>query len=407
MPRRSEESGQCFPTRATGLRVRRVFAGPGALLLAVALLGAGCGGGGGGDESSSEPIKIVVEGPISGDQAATGKDMANAARLAVDQANAAGGVLGRKIELIEGDDQADPAVGKRVAQQAVDDGAFAVIGPYNSSVGIENLKTYVDAGIIPIHLTSSAATDGLGYTVQPKDYQVAPVEAAAISGYVKARRVAIVYDTSSYTAGIADQLKTALENYGVKVVLYQSFAADKLDAAAVVKKIAAAKPDLFYVGTYFPEGGKIAKEADAQGLDATCLAGLANQDPKFVEIAGLHAAERCYSSGVPSPDQFAGATDYVTDYRQKFGVAPGTWGTFTYDSVDLLFSAVRAAGAWDADAVRAQLSKTTSYAGATGGITIVPKTGNRKVVPVVILDINQQGAYVVDRKWAKFAGFAL
>jgi branched-chain amino acid transport system substrate-binding protein len=381
------------------------FARGATLLLALILLATGCGGDDGG--GSSDAIKIVVEGPITGDQSATGRDMANAARLAIDQANTQGGVLGREIELIEGDDKADPAVGMDVAEQAVDDDAFAVIGPYNSSVGIENLKTYVDAGIVTIHLTSNAATDGLGYTVQPKDYQVAPVEAKAISGHFKARRVAIVYDTSTYTAGIAKQVRQALTDAGLDVVLYESFAASDLDAAAVVRKIQAAKPDLFYSSTYFPEGGKIAKEAAAQGLTATCLMGLANQDAKFVDAAGLDAARRCYSSGVPAAEQFSGARTYVADYREKFDTAPGTWGTFTYDSVQLLFSAVRKVGAWDADRVREQLTNTTGYSGITGNIDIDPTTGNRKVVPVVILDIDEQGAYVVDPKWAKFANFSL
>jgi branched-chain amino acid transport system substrate-binding protein len=173
-----------------------------------------------------------------------------------------------------------------------------------------------------------------------------------------------------------------------------------------VKKIQAAKPDLFYASTYYPEGAKIAKEAAARGVTATCLMGLANQDAKFVEAAGLAVATRCYASGVPSAEQFTGAKSYVAAYRKKFGVAPGTWGTFAYDSAKLLFSAVRAAGGWNADRVRAKLSKTTNYAGITGKITIDPKTGNRKVVPVVILDIDKQGNYVVDPKWAKFAGFS-
>jgi branched-chain amino acid transport system substrate-binding protein len=370
------------------------------VLLALVLVVAGCGG------DSSESIKIVVEGPISGDQAATGLDMRNAARLAVDQANAKGGVLGRTIELIEADDRADPAVGKDVARQAVDDDAFAVIGPYNSSVGVENLRTYVDAGIIPIHLTSNAATDGLGYTIQPKDYQVAPVESKAITGYFKARKIAVVYDTSTYTAGIAEQVRDALKRERAQVVLYESFEEGKLDAAVLVQKIRAANPDLFYSSSYFPEGAEIAKEAAARGVEATCLMGLANQDAEFVDSAGLAAARRCHSSGVPEAAQFAGARGYVTAYREKFDAAPGTWGTFTYDSVQLLFSAVRAAGAWDADRVREQLSKTTDYRGITGDVDIDPETGNRKVVPVVILDIDMRGAYVVDREWAKFAGFS-
>jgi len=366
------------------------------------LLATGCGG-----DDSSKTIKIVVEGPISGPQSATGIDMRNAAELAVDEANASGGVLGRKIELTDGDDKAEPDAGVEVAKQAVEDGDFAVIGPYNSSVGIENLKTYVDGGVIPIHLTSDAATDGLGYTVQPKNYQVAPVEAKAISSYLKAKSVAIAYDTSTYTSGIAKQVRKALEAAGAEIVLYESFTADNLDAKSLVSKIKAAKPDLFYSSTYFPEGGEIAKEAAAGGLRATCFMGLANQDADFVKTAGLAAARRCYASGVPSAEQFSGARSYVSDYRKKFGSRPGTWGTFTYDSTKLLFAAVRKAGAWNRPRVESELSKTSDYRGITGTITIDPATGNRRSVPVVILRINGKGDYVVDPSWAKFAGFSL
>lgn len=372
-------------------------------LLLCAGLAAGCGSGGGG--GTKDPVRIVVEGPISGEQSATGTDMRNAAQLAVEEANRAGGVDGRRIVLSAADDRADPAVGRQVAGRAVADGAFAVIGPYNSSVGIENLRTYVTGGVIPIHLTSNAATDGLGYTVQPKDYQVAPVEAAAITRDLKAKRVAIVYDTSTYTAGIAKQVRAALRRAGAMVVLYRPIEEKRLDARAVVGAIEAAHPDLYYASTYFPEGGAIAHEAKARGVTAACLMGLANQDAKFVETAGLAAARRCSSSGVPSPQQFEGAGTYVRDYRARFGVAPGTWGTFAYDSVRLLLAAVREAGGWDPGRVKAVLSGTRGYAGVTGPIDIDRATGHRTNVPVVLLRIDAKGHYVVDPRWAASAGY--
>ena len=135
--------------------------------------------------------------------------------------------------------------------------------------------------------------------------------------------------------------------------------------------------------------------------------GLANQDADFVKTAGLAAARRCYASGVPSAEQFGGARGYVSAYRKKFGDDPGTWGTFAYDSARLLFAAVRKAGGWDSAQVESELSNTKNYEGITGTITIDPKTGNRKVVPVVILRISSNGDYVVDPQWAKFAGFSL
>src|SRR5438094_2383395 len=170
--------------------------------------------------SSTSTIKIALEAPLSGTQASNGIDQFNGAKLAVDQANAAGGVLGKKLELVRADDKADAATGLTVAAQMVADKVFAVVGPYNSSVGVKNIKTYLNAGVVVIHLTSNSSTNGEGYTIQPKDYQIAPVEAKAIPGYFHAHSVAILYDPSTYTAGIAGQLRTALEHEGIHVVAY-------------------------------------------------------------------------------------------------------------------------------------------------------------------------------------------
>jgi branched-chain amino acid transport system substrate-binding protein len=376
------------------------------LLVAVLLLSVACTGGRESNGDSSEPtVKIALEAPITGEQASNGVDMLNGAELAADEANEAGGIMGRQVEVVAADDQADPEKGKEVAQQMVDEGVFAVVGPYNSSVGVENLQTYLDAGVVTIHLTSNAATNGQGFTIQPKDYQTAPIEAEAISGYFQAQKVAIVYDPQTYTAGIASQLRDALGKKGTDIVLYQKIDPKRANYTDLLERIKRLSPDLLYVQTYYPQGGLIAKELQRVKMSSTCLMGLANQDPAFVDVAGLQAAQDCWSSGVPSPDQFPGAQQYVTDYRAKFGAEPGTWGSFTYDSMKLLFDAVEQAGGWDSDKTNQALASTSGYQGITGSITIDPSTGNREDVPVVILRIDDDGSYVVDPGWADFVGF--
>jgi branched-chain amino acid transport system substrate-binding protein len=354
------------------------------------------------------PVKIGLEAPLSGSQASNGTDQLRGAQLAVKELNASGGVLGRNLELLSVDDKADPAVGVTEARKAIDQGIFAVVGPYNSSVGAQNLDVYLQAGVIPIHMTSNSVTNGKGFTVQPKDYQIAPIEAKAITGFFKATRVAVVYDESTYTKGIADQLRDLLTKAGAQVTAFQVLKAGQGSYLNELKGLATSRPDMLYSSTYFPEGGAIAKELPSAGLNGTrCLMGLANQDPGFVGAAGLQAARVCSSSGVPAPDQFAGAKGYVASYRADFGTDPGTWGTFTYDSVKLLADAVKRAGAWDAAKVRQQLTDTKAYEGITGRIAIDPATGNRVDVPVVILTIDGAGKYQVDVDWARFAGFAV
>jgi ABC-type branched-subunit amino acid transport system substrate-binding protein len=87
-------------------------------------------------------------------------------------------------------------------------------------------------------------------------------------------------------------------------------------------------------------------------------------------------------------------------------MAPGTWGTYTYDSVEILANAIKQAG-WHQKAVATALNQTSNYSGITGPITIAPKTGNRVQSTVVVLDINSAGNYVIDPMWAAATGFPL
>jgi branched-chain amino acid transport system substrate-binding protein len=375
----------------------------GTLLLAAGAVG--CTSSGSGHGPAGSTIKIALEAPLTGDQSSTGIDMLDGAELAVDQANKDGGVLGKRLQLVRADDKADPSTGVQVAHQMVSDGVFAVIGPYNSSVGVENLNVYLNAGVIPFHLTSNSATNGEGFTIQPKDYQIAPVEARAITGYFEAKSAAILYDPSTYTAGIASQVKTLLEQDGVDVVANDVVRPKQKDYTDLLAGIEMRRPDLIYVSTYYPQGGIIAKDLEHLNSSSTCFMGLANQDPAFVQVAGASAAKDCSFSGVPSATGFPQAAQYVTDYQAAFGTDPGTWGTFTYDSMNLLIDAVHRAGSWDEAKVRQELSSTKNYEGITGSITIDPKTGNRVDVPVVILTLDADGTFTVDPKWAALAGF--
>ena len=116
-------------------------------------------------------IHIGLEAPLSGSIAELGDGMLKGAQLAADQVNAAGGVLGRTVEIVAIDDGGDKTVGVPAVQAVIATGELeGVVGPYNSGVGIETLPLYLDAGIVPVHLTSDSSTSGLGYTLQPKTY---------------------------------------------------------------------------------------------------------------------------------------------------------------------------------------------------------------------------------------------
>jgi branched-chain amino acid transport system substrate-binding protein len=356
---------------------------------------------------STPPVSglIAVEGPMTGAQASTGIDMADGAQLAVDQINAAGGVDGVRLTLLKLDDKATAAGGVAAEHRAVAAHAFAVVGPFNSSVGVANLSRYEKAGLPIVRLTSSVKTEGYGATTQPMDSQVAPVEVKEITQVLHASRPAIIYDTSTYTAGIANQLKAGLAKAGDPVVAMAPVTSTQTNYASALSKVAASHPGLLYISAYGAEAGAIAKAAST-GHSGKCFVDLAAQGPDFVAAAGAAVASACLSSGVPGAQQFAGASQYVTNYESMFHTSPGTWGTFTYDSVGILASVVKRAG-WHQKPVSAAVVHVQGFPGITGPITIAPSTGNRVQSTVVILDVNGAGAYVIDPQWASATGFPI
>lgn len=352
------------------------------------------------------PGLIAVEGPMTGAQASTGIDMANGAALAVNQINAAGGIDGVQLRLLKLDDKATFLGGLSAARKALASAAFAVIGPFNSSVGVTNLPIYRKAGLPIVRLTSSVKTEGFGVTTQPMDSQVAPVEIQEITKVLHAQRPAMVYDTSTYTAGIAQQVKAGLAKAGDPVVAFVPVVSGQKKYTAQLRKVASAHPDLIYIAAYGTDAGKIAKQASTMTGTGRCFVDLAAQGPAFVAAAGQSVAAKCVASGVPSAQQFTGASQYVSAYQSSFHASPGTWGTYTYDSVQILASALKQAG-WHQKAVITSLDHITVYEGITGPITIAPSTGNRVQSTVVILDVDNGGNYVIDPQWAMATGFPL
>jgi len=348
----------------------------------------------GGDPSTYGTIGIAVEGPLTGAQASNGQDMLRGVQLAVKQYNAKGGYYGRKVQIVKVDDQANPALAKSAANKAIKAKVAAVIGPYNSSVGLVNLPIYTKAKIVPVQMTSTDDTTGYGVTVQPKNSQISPVESTYILGQMKPAKVAMIVTQSAYTEGMAARLKATLEPKGVLVtqVLVQE---NQADYKAAVQQALTNNPTVVYLSTYFPEGAKIAADLKATGNPAKCFAGLANQDPGFITAAGIPASQNCVFSGVPDPSQMPTAKSYLAAYGKAFpGKTAGTWGTFMYDSANILFASWKKADAFKYGKVIARLKKTKNFPGATGKITINSQ-GNRPNVPVSILTVDAGGNFDV------------
>jgi len=353
----------------------------------------GATGVAGAPAGSVDPIVIAVEAPLTGSQSSNGKDMLRGVKLAVAQQNARGGVLGRPVQIVRIDDRADADYALPSVDKAVAAGAVAVIGPYNSSVGVINLGAYLEAGIVPMRMTSATATEGFGGTTQPMVSQTSPVEIPYLASIAK-NRVVMLVDPSSYTTTVANQTGKGLEKRGIDVVqiMLDPTASSYDDAVA---EALALDPDVVYSSTYYPEGTKIAQALAAANTTAKCFMNLANVDNAFVSEVGVGIAQSCAYSGVPAAGQFPGAETYVAQYKAAFGKQPDVWGSFTYDSALVLFDAMARAGTTRFAELTAAVLATKGLKGATGTISINPDSGNRRQAPMFILTVNDAGDFVI------------
>lgn len=373
-------------------------------LLAFALAAIGCGGSDSDTEtdgSTANTFRLGLEAPLTGELSVLGEGMLKGAQLAAEDLNQRGGIEGQQVEIVAIDDAGDPEAGVEAAESAIAEGLDGIVGPYNSGVGIETLPLYIDAGLVPVRLTSDTSTNGLGYTLQPMTYQIAPVASEALTEWLGVESVAIAYDpTQNYTVTVSESVREALEEAGVTVTAYEKVKPGEKDYTDLVDELAADEPDAIYAAVYYPEGGLIAKEMHENGVESQCVADYASYDTGFVETAGVPAARACPVVGVPAPDDFSGSSGYVREYRERFDESPGTWSPYSFDSVNFLAEGIEKAGGTESGKLEEALDGVKGWKGWTGSVSIDADNGNRQPATVVIVETDAKGELHVDKDWA-------
>lgn len=308
-------------------------------LLFISLISLGC-------QKKEDVIKIGIAGPMTGDQAKMGMDFKNGVSLAVDEWNSKGGVLGKKIEVIISDDQHDPKQAVSVANKMINDGAVGVIGHFNSSCSIPASDVYNRAGIpmITPGSTNPQLTEK-GYRgvfrVCGRDDQQGKIGADFIINNLKLRAVAILHDKTTYGQGLADEFKIFLGDK-VNIVYYGGLVQGDKDFKTVLTTIKNNNPELIFFGGIYPEAGLLVKQAKELGLNTKFMSGDGTIDPKFIEIAGVAAAEGTFLTFSPDPNNIPSAKGFIEKYQSKYGDI-GPYSIYAYDAANILLSALKEA----------------------------------------------------------------
>ena len=311
--------------------------------------------------ADAQNIPIAVVGPITGSNAALGEQMKRGAEMAVADINAKGGVLGKKLDLIEQDDACDPKQAVAAANDVVGKKVVFVAGHYCSSSSIPASAVYNEAGVLQMTpastnpaLTDDAAKKGWNNVFRScgRDDVQGGVAGKYLADRFKGKKVAIVHDKTAYGKGIADETLKAMNKAGLKETMYEAITQGDKDFTALISKMKQANIDVIYFGGYQTEGGLIVRQARDQGLKAQFIGADALVTEEFWKITGP-AGEGTLMTFPPDP-RHVPAAKAVVDKFKAAGYDPEGYTLYTYAAIQAFAAAADKAKSLKVD----DLSKT-------------------------------------------------
>ena len=317
-------------------------------------------------------IKIGSVSPLTGPQSHLGKDNENGARLAVDELNAKGVMIGGKkarIELLTEDDAADPKTATIVAQRLIDEHVAGVIGHLNSGTSIPASKLYSDAGIVEISPSATAVkytAQGFktAYRVMTNDEQQGRVVGAYAAKLGK--KVAIIDDRSAYGQGLADEVEKAAKAAGAEIVAREYTSDKSTDFTAILTSIKGKDADVIFFGGMDPQAAPMVQQMKRLGITAQFLGGDGAQTAEFLHLAGADGEGVIASNpGLPL-GSMPGGKDFEQKFTAKYGKIQN-YAPYAYDAVMVMVQAMERANSIDPKQYIAEMPKT-NYAGVTGNV---------------------------------------
>ena len=373
--------------------MKRVFL----VLLIVSLIFSGIG-----SLYGAETIKVGLIAPLTGPIATFGQSVEKGVRMAVDEINAKGGVLGMKIELLVEDNQAKAEESANIARKFIEqDKVVAILGPVISSntLAAAPIAQQSKVPLLTPTATNPRVTQVGNYIFRVcfvDDFQGTVMARFAKTGLGKrVSTAAILYEkTSDYSIGLAKYFKETFTKIGGKIVAEESFSSGDQDFSAQLTKIKGKNPDVLYVPSYYDTAGLIIKQARELGINVPILGGDGFDSPQLVQLAGKENLKDCYFSG----HFFAGSSapqvkTFVANFKKRYNQVPDMLAALGYDAAYMLADAIKKAGKVDRDAIRDALANTKNLKLVTGTITLDENRNPQKSAVIIGFDSNGNQVY--------------
>ena len=339
----------------------------------------------------AEPIKIGHYGSLTGSEATFGKSTSKGIHLAIDEVNAAGGIGGHPVELVEYDTKGEAReAGAVVTRLITSDRVVAVLGEVASSLSLAGAPVCQDA---KVPMISPSSTNPKVTLVGDYIFRVCfidPFQGMAGARYAfenkHARRAAVLVDQSSaYSVGLGDEFKKAFEKLGGSITTTQAYNRGEQDFTSRLTAIRATNPDVIYIPGYYTDVANIAVQARKLGISVPMGGGDGWDSEELLKNAGA-AVEGCFYSNHAAPDDPAPALQaFIKKFEDENGSTPDSLAMCGYDAANLLFAAMRANPTATGATLRDAIAATKDFPGITGTINF--NATRDAVKPAVVLEI--------------------
>jgi branched-chain amino acid transport system substrate-binding protein len=338
---------------------------------------------------------------LTGSEATFGQSTHNGAILAIEERNAAGGVLGKQAELRSYDDRGDTSeAGSAVNRLATVDQVVAILGGNGSSISLAGGRVAQQLGVPMVTPSSTnAAVTQIGdqvFRVCFVDTYQGYVAARFATDHLKGDLVATLYDQGqAYSKGLAEEFEAQFTRLGGKVGTSQSYTGGDADFSAQLNNIKAAQPDVIFVPGYYTDVANIAMQARKIGITAPLLGGDGWDSARLAAVAGEAVEGSYFISHYTADDPRPEVQAFVTKYQAKFGAPPDALAALGYDAARLTLDAIGRTPTGARTEIAAALAATKDFAGVTGNISMDAARNASK--SAVIVQIKEgKPSYVID-----------
>jgi branched-chain amino acid transport system substrate-binding protein len=352
-----------------------------------AVFALGCGGGKSGDS-----IVVGHVASMTGDTATFGRSADQGIRMAIEEVNASGGVLGKKLDVVTEDDRSVTEEARSAAQKLIQrDQVIALLGEVASS---RSLAAAPEAQRAKVPMISPGSTNPKVTEVGDYIFRacfIDPFQGAVMARFaadeLHAKRFAILFDfKQDYSVGLAEFFRETVKKNGGEIVADERYTSGDIEFRAQLTTIRAANPDVIFVPGYYTELGLIAKQARELGISVPLLGGDGWDSEKTLEIGGAAVEGYFFSTHYAADSDNPRVQEFVKRFSARYGATPDAMAALGYDTAGILADGLKRAGSTDGPLLRNALAATSNYDGVTGKISIDPHRNARKDAVVLKIE---------------------